>query len=252
MTLPDAPGAAAPPWLIDLPLAHRGLHDEDRPENSLPAFEAAARAGYGVELDVQLSKGGHPVVIHDTTLDRIADDGRRVASLTPQELGEIGLVGTEHGVPTLAEALQVLTDVPVMVEVKSSRLRPGVLEREVARLVQGHPGPICVASFNPVVLRWFRRRHPDTIRVLTATSQGLTGFTAPLLRRLADLRDLPSVSPAAVSYDLKGLPHPAVDAWRRIGGTVIAWTVATEAAAEEAATVADNIIFEHIRPQIPA
>ena len=45
--------------------AHRGLHKIDKsiPENSLPAFEAAARIGYGVELDVHLTRDGRLVVI---------------------------------------------------------------------------------------------------------------------------------------------------------------------------------------------
>ncbi len=252
MTLPDAPGAAAPSWLLEVPLAHRGLHDEELPENSLPAFRAAAKAGYGVELDVHLSRDGQPVVLHDSTLSRVAGDERRVSALSAAELGELRLRGSQHGIPTLREALDELTDVPVMIEVKSSRLRPSALERGVAALVRYHPGPVCVASFNPVVLRWFKRRYPDTVRVLTATTEGLSGFTAPLLRRLADLRDLPTVSPAAVSYDLQGLPHPAVDAWRRLGGTVVTWTVASSEDAAKAEGLADNIIFENIRPDTPA
>ena len=64
--------------------AHRGLHTKDKtvPENSLPAFRAAAEAGYGVELDIQLSRDGQVVVFHDDTLDRVCgvhgrvDEGR--------------------------------------------------------------------------------------------------------------------------------------------------------------------------------
>ena len=53
--------------------AHRGLHSRDKsvPENSLAAFRLAAEAGYGIELDIQLSKDGEVVVFHDDTLDRV-------------------------------------------------------------------------------------------------------------------------------------------------------------------------------------
>ncbi len=53
--------------------AHRGLHDNPGgiPENSLAAFRRARAHGYGVELDVQLSKDGQVVVFHDDTLDRV-------------------------------------------------------------------------------------------------------------------------------------------------------------------------------------
>ena len=52
--------------------AHRGLHDNasDAPENSLAAFRKAVEKGFGIELDVQLTKDGEVVVIHDETIDR--------------------------------------------------------------------------------------------------------------------------------------------------------------------------------------
>ena len=47
--------------------AHRGFHDNntDAPENSKPAFKAAVANGYGIELDVLLTKDNIPVVYHD-------------------------------------------------------------------------------------------------------------------------------------------------------------------------------------------
>ena len=53
--------------------AHRGLFDNnsDAPENSLAAFKKAVDAGYGIELDVQLSKDDKLVVFHDATLKRM-------------------------------------------------------------------------------------------------------------------------------------------------------------------------------------
>ena len=52
--------------------AHRGLYDNARgvPENSLPAFERAVRAGYGIELDVRETRDHVLVVHHDETLER--------------------------------------------------------------------------------------------------------------------------------------------------------------------------------------
>ena len=54
------------PLLTDY--AHRGLHGGDIPENSLAAFRLAAEAGYGIELDLQLSRDGEVMVFHDYTL----------------------------------------------------------------------------------------------------------------------------------------------------------------------------------------
>jgi glycerophosphoryl diester phosphodiesterase len=238
----------APDWLVDIPLAHRGLHEEGVPENSLPAFAAAAEAGYGVELDVSLSRDGAPVLLHDARLTRVAGDDRRVDTLTAAELAEVRLQGTDVGVPTLPEALGLLTEVPVMVEVKQVRPIAGRIEKVVAEVLDDHDGPFCVAGFNPATLRWFRRRRSRFVRVLTASPLIELPIPRIVLRRLAELRDLPSVEPAAVSYDLDALPSPVTDRWRAAGGALITWTVTDEAGLAKAREVADNHIFEHVRP----
>lgn len=72
-----------------LAIAHRGA-SEYRPENSLPAFRLAEEmnADY-IELDVQMTKDGRLVVIHDEDLDRLADDPEKVEDLTLEEMKEI-------------------------------------------------------------------------------------------------------------------------------------------------------------------
>ena len=56
--------------------AHRGLHDaqSDIPENSIAAFLKAVENGYGIELDVQLTKDGRPVIFHDVKTGRLLRD----------------------------------------------------------------------------------------------------------------------------------------------------------------------------------
>lgn len=239
---------AAPSWLRDIPLAHRGLHGPEVPENSLPAFAAAADGGYGVELDVMLSADGIPVILHDPSLHRVAGIDRRVGEMTAAELGAVGLEGTDHGVPTLAEALAVLRSVPVMVEVKQSGLRAGALEAATAAILDDHPGPWCVASFNPVALRWFRRHRPQVIRAMTATAEAIDGLPGAVSRRLARLADLRAVHPHAVSYHLDSLPQPVTAAWRDAGGLLVAWTAVGPDGLARGRELADNIIFEHVRP----
>ena len=244
------PLQSAPPWLLERPLAHRGLHDAAQgvPENSLAAFAAAAAAGYGVELDVTLSRDRVPVISHDPTLHRAADRPERVGDMAVAELAAVRLGDTREHVPTLAQALRLLIDVPVMVELKQANLRAGALEEAVAPLLDAHPGPWCVASFNPASLRWFRRNRPEAVRVLTAgpiEEAKLPGF---LRRRLAQLKELSGVAPHAVSYDLAGLPNPVCDLWRARGGALVTWTVSDADGLARARTLADNVIFEHIAP----
>ena len=187
-TYPDlVPTEDCPGWLREVPLAHRGLHEPGgAAENSLPAFAAAAAAGYGVELDVMLSRDGVPVASHDPTLQRAAGRSEKVAELTVAELATVRLAGTRAHVPTLAAALAELRSVPVMVELKQPSLRVGGLEAAVARLLDVHPGPWCVASFNPASLRWFRRNRPEAVRALTAGPVNGARLPRVVRRRIAE------------------------------------------------------------------
>lgn len=236
---------APPDWLRAVPLAHRGLHGDGVPENTLPAFEAAARAGVGVELDVHRSADGVPVVVHDPD---VRVDGRRVpvGSLTARELADVRPAGGEAGVPRLVEALAVLEGTPVMVEVKNLTTSAGRLEGAVAAVLAAHGGPVCVASFNPRSLQWFRHHLPHVPRA--QTSGVLAHVPMPSLLRwsLRTLRWLRAVQPAAVSYDLAGLDHSAVQAYRQAGGTVVAWTVTTTGELAHARRYADNVVFERL------
>ncbi|MEX2504246.1 MAG: glycerophosphodiester phosphodiesterase family protein [Egicoccus sp.] len=242
-----------PDWLHEVPLAHRGLHGGIVPENSLAAVAAAAAAGYGVELDVMLAGDGTPVVVHDPNLSRVTGRDLKVGDLDVAALQELPLrdaadVPTAETVPTLAAALEAAGTHPVMVEIKSLRLRAGDLEEQVAAVLDAHPGPACIASFNPITVRWFRRNRPDIVRVLTATADADERLPGVVRRRLAELRDAATLDPHAVSYDLAGLPNAATTAWRATGRPLITWTVRTEADLAEAEAEADNVIFEHVRP----
>ncbi|MGW4804167.1 glycerophosphodiester phosphodiesterase [Kitasatospora sp. NPDC004272] len=85
-------------------VAHRGdpyLHRE----NTLPAVSAALAAGAdAVEVDVQLTRDGVPVLLHDHTLERLWNDRRRIDRVTLAELEEVAAPGLR--IPTLDEALR--------------------------------------------------------------------------------------------------------------------------------------------------
>ena len=67
--------------------AHRGFHGEEGiPENSMAAFKKAKGSGYGIELDVQLTKDGVMVVHHDYDLKRTCGVNKKITDLTYREL----------------------------------------------------------------------------------------------------------------------------------------------------------------------
>ena len=115
--------------------AHRGLHTKDKtvPENSLPAFRAAAEAGYGVELDIQLSRDGQVVVFHDDTLDRVCGVHGRVDEFTFEELRGMRLCGTQETIPLLTEVFEVMGGrTPMIIELKTGRRNDELCEKGLA------------------------------------------------------------------------------------------------------------------------
>ncbi len=87
--------------------AHRGLHTEDGtvPENSLPAFRAAAEAGYAVEMDVHLTADDQLVVFHDDTLERMCGVPGVIDDFTLAELRALTLAALRtYGGPYCVES----------------------------------------------------------------------------------------------------------------------------------------------------
>lgn len=146
--------------------AHRGLHTPDKriPENSLAAFGLAAEEGYGMELDVQLSRDGQVVVFHDDDLLRVCGREERVDALTWPELHALSLCGTEERIPLFSQVLELVRGrTPLIVELKSGR-RNRELCRKTLALLRGYSGDACIESFDPRIVAWFRFHAPDLLR----------------------------------------------------------------------------------------
>ena len=142
-------GAAAP--FAGRYFAHRGLFSKDQtvPENSLKAFGLAVEKGYGIELDIQLSKDGEVVVMHDDDLARACGIDRPVAELTLAELKELKLFGTEEKIPLFSEVLELVAGkVPMIVELKSQGPRNAELSLKARDMLYayGHKsgGDYCI------------------------------------------------------------------------------------------------------------
>lgn len=242
-------GRPVPSWLRSRPIAHRGLHDASRPENSLAAFEAAAAAGHPIELDVHLTADGQAVVFHDDTLERMTGHPGTVAASTLAELTALRLRGTDEPVPSLAQVLErVAGRVPVLVELKSHGPPRGRLEPAVCDVLARFPGEHAVQSFDPWSMLWMRRHAPHLPRGMLSGDMRSEGL--PLHEALAveHLLLAPAVRPDFIGYELRALPHPATSLWRRLGRPLLAWTIRDDAALRRARGLVDNVIFEGVTP----
>lgn len=146
--------------------AHRGLHSKDKaiPENSISAFELAVEKGYGIELDVILSKDGKVMVFHDDTLERVCGISGNFEDYTLEELKNMTLFNTDEKIPTFQEVLKVVNGVvPIIIEIKTSKRNQELCEK-LLNNVKDYTGSYCVESFNPFIVSWFRKNAPHIMR----------------------------------------------------------------------------------------
>lgn len=150
--------------------AHRGLHGDDAPENSLAAFALAAEKGYGIELDVQLSKDGEVMVFHDYTLSRMTGREGLLADFTADELRSLKLADSDEHIPTLSEVLSLIDgSVPLLVELKGESTDTSLCE-PLVRLLSQYSGVYCIESFNPILLGKMSKLMPNVWRGLLYTN----------------------------------------------------------------------------------
>ena len=141
--------------------AHRGLHGDGIPENSLLAFDLAVGEGYGIELDVQLSRDGKVMVFHDDTLTRMTGVEKKVCELDSSELSQLSLADTDCKIPTLSEVLKLVDGrVPLLVEMKGENTDTALVPR-LACILREYTGLYCIESFNPLLVHEMKKHLPD-------------------------------------------------------------------------------------------
>lgn len=239
--------------------AHRGLFDNDgdAPENSLKAFERAAKAGYGMEMDVQVTKDGVPVVFHDFTLERMCGKEGKVCDYTWQELKDFTLAKSRETIPLFADVLKVVGGrVPLIVEIKVEWMDLSVCPA-ADELLRSYQGLYCIESFNPLVLLWYRRNHREIVR-----GQLSDGFVkASRLKEswhllvqnflLQNLLFNWLTKPDFVAYNHKYEEVLARRLCKNLyGNMAVAWTIKSQEELERAKSKFDLFIFDSFLPDM--
>lgn len=250
-----------PQDFLRAPFSHRGLHDKTkgRIENSLSAFRAAVAAGYGIELDLQLSKDGIAVVFHDPTLGRVTGESGPVIDRTAAELGRITLNGSTDTIPSFAEALDLVAGrVPLLVELKDQSHNltetDGRLESAVAAALSNYSGAVALMSFNPHSVAWMQKLCPLLPRGITTGSYPSDEWEGASAARSDELREIPDydrTGSSFISHEVADLTRPRVAELKAKGARILCWTVRSAAMEAEARRVAQNITFEGYLAKIP-
>lgn len=145
--------------------AHRGLHGNGIPENSMAAFRAALEGGYGIELDIHLLKDGNLAVIHDASLKRTAGSEVQIEDLTAEDLENYRLEGTDEKIPLFRDVMALFEGkAPMIVELKPMNGNHAALAEAACEILKDYRGIYCMESFDPRCIRWLRKKRPHIIR----------------------------------------------------------------------------------------
>ena len=235
-------------WFCKYKLAHRGLHNETYPENSIGAFENAMNHGFAIELDVRLLKDNTVVVFHDDNLYRMCGENIELKDLTLAELEKYKLYKTNYTIPTLQEVLDLINGkTPIMIELKPLRAKERLHEK-VYNIIQNYSGDLAVKSFNPYTILWFKKHAPNVLRGML--SSFFDGNYLPWIYKvvLKNLYFFGLIKPDFISYNIDNLPNKYVSS-KKV--PVLAWTIRSKEQEEKALEIADNVIFENYIPENP-
>lgn len=245
-----APGKASPETKAPFCgryYAHRGLHSGDGtvPENSLTAFRLAVREGYGVELDVHITKDDRIVVFHDDDLERMTGVAGKIERFTYPELLELRLAGSMEKIPLLTEVLEVIDGAgPIILELKTTLRRKDLCEKTL-EILEGYRGDVCIESFDPLLVRWFRLHAPEFLRgQLAALPREFGGEAQPVLSVFLGNCLLNFLGrPQFIAYQIG--PKPAVVSLAEdMGAMKVCWTSRRPDDHRDC----DGVIFEAYRP----
>ena len=232
--------------------AHRGLHDNksDAPENSMAAFRKAVDAGYGMELDVHMTKDGIPVIFHDSKLERMCRVDGEIGDYTFEELQQFTLADSGERIPRLEDLLLMVRGrVPLIIEIKSDNTDVSCCA-DIDRLLRAYSGEYCIESFNPLVLFWFRIHHNEVIRGQLATNFRKDGehknvFYFLMTHLLFNFMTKPDF----IAYNHKFMEEPGRKICRKLyRNPAAAWTIRSFEELEKTREEYDVFIFESFTP----
>ena len=224
-------------WLNKLPIAHRGLHSNANNiyENTKESFLAAVNENYAIECDVVLSKDHEVVVFHDENLKRLCNLDKNVSNLTMNELRNLKIYESSSNIISLDEMLHIVSaHVPIIIEIKG-RFTPFIEER-IQEIIRSYKGPIALKTFNLKSVEWLIKFLPYVYKGLVIDSN--TNNFESILDLNIDF----------VSCDIEFIESNLIDRVKKKGLPIITWTVDNEDKKKKANLIADNIIFENIRP----
>lgn len=230
-------------WLLNKPIAHRGLWNRNIPENSVLAYKNAIDNGYPIEIDLYLTTDNVLVCFHDETLTRMTGVNKKIYDCSFDEIKELHLNGSQYLIPTFDEVLSLCENkTPLLIEIKN---QPNslVVDKTVERLKK-YQGEFAVQSFNPLYIKKVKKLAPNFIRGILGTQEreNLSLLKHVIVKKML-LNFL--IKPDFISYNKTAYPLKKRKTRKK---TLLAWTVLSQEEMNECKKHVDNFIFENFIP----
>ncbi len=238
-------------WIKEKLIAHRGLHTLDKkvPENSMLAIKKAVEKNYGVEFDINVLGDGNVVVFHDNNLKRLCGIDKDLIDLEYEDIKNLRILDTDEKIPLLKDVLKMVDGrVPLLIELKPKGDNRKLFDSFI-EVIKDYKGVYAVHSFNPMVIYWFKKYHPEIIR----------GQITEFFRNDLDMKKITKFlmkrmffnffnKPDFINYGISDLPNKYCDHLHKKGMLIISYASRNQAEFDMVKKYYDNSVFEFFIP----
>lgn len=228
-------------------IAHRGLHNEVIPENSLLSFKNAIKKGYPIELDVHILKDKKIVVFHDDNLKRMTGVDKKIKECSFSEIRNLLLKDSDEKIPTLEEVLNLVKgEVPLVIEFKTDVLDHS-LEKEVLRFLRDYKGEVLLKSFSYKIVKFLKKNCNYKVGFLYSNIEKKKkryNFIKRYIYKHINFNIF--IKPDFISCDYHVLKNKNIKKFQKQGGEVFAWTIKSKEDLEKYKDKCDALIVENI------
>lgn len=208
-------------------IAHRGLHNSQIPENTLPAFVKCVDKNYIIELDIHILSDNTIVVYHDHNLKKLTGVNKVIETLTYAQLSSIK-IDKKYTIPTLKQVMHIVNGkVPILIEIKDVD-NNSKFEEELVKILDNYKGEFAIQSTNPFAIDWFYKNRKDYVIGLIVFND----LNYKLVKKYVKKIDF-------ISVYKKQLPF-------KINKLVLGWTIRKQSEYEKYKYLCDNLICENI------
>lgn len=208
-------------------IAHRGVHNSQILENTLPSFVKSVDKNYIIELDIHILTDNTIVVYHDHNLKKLTGVNKIIETLSYQELSKIK-IDKKYTIPTLKQVMHIVNKkVPILIEVKDMN-NNSKFEEELVKILDEYDGEFAIQSMNPFVIDWFYKNRKDYIIGLIIFNE----LNYSIVKKYTKKIDFISVYKKQLPFKSKKL--------------VLGWTIRNEKEYKKYVKLCDNLICENI------